>query len=139
VLNGFVIGAVALVPWLVPLKGGLDQSLFAVNALDFANQGRLFHDDGVGGYLIYAQWPERQVYIDDRAELYGDRFAEFVNVRAGNAKWRSVFNELELSQALLKVEDPLAQILLADGWIEAFRDERFVLLKENEPLSESNS
>jgi hypothetical protein len=137
-LNGLVVTAVILVPWLVPLKGGLDQSLFAVSALNYAEPGRLFHDDGVGGYLIYAEWPRRRVYIDDRAELYGDKFADFVNVRAGNAVWRSVFAELGLSQALLKIEDPLAQILLAQGWVESFRDERFVLLKENEPSVESN-
>jgi hypothetical protein len=135
-LNGLIVIAVILVPWFVPLKGGLDQSLFAVDALAFADAGRLFHDDGVGGYLIYSEWPDRQVYIDDRAELYGARFADFVSVRAGNAKWRAVFDELGLTQALLKVEDPLAQILLAQGWIESFRDERFVLLTEAEPLSD---
>jgi hypothetical protein len=122
----------------MPLKGGLDQSLFGVEALGFADPGPLFHDDGVGGYLIYAEWPRRHVYIDDRAELFGEKFADFVNVRAGSAKWRDVFAEFGLSQALLKNEDPLAQILLAEGWSEAFRDERFVLLKENEPLAEGD-
>jgi hypothetical protein len=138
VLNAIVLVAVVLVPWMVPLRGGLDQSLFAVEALTFADPGRLFHDDGVGGYLIYAEWPARQVYIDDRAELYGDKFADFVNVRAGNAIWKDVFAEFGLSQALLKTDDPLAQILLAEGWVESFRDKRFVLLKENEPLLESD-
>ena len=34
-----------------------------------------FHDDSTGGYLIWAEGPERLVYIDDRAELYGERAA----------------------------------------------------------------
>jgi hypothetical protein len=133
VLNSIVLAVVVSVPWALPLKGGLDHSLFAVRALEAAAPGRLFHDDAVGGYLIYAQWPERQAFIDDRAELFGDQFSDFVNVRAGHAEWSRVFERYGLTQALLKVEDPLAQVLAAEGWTETYRDRRFVLLRENEP------
>jgi hypothetical protein len=70
------------------------------------------------------------VYIDDRAELYGEEFADFVNARAAVPGWEEVFERFELSQALLKVTDPLSEVLMADGWIETYRDERFVLLAE---------
>jgi hypothetical protein len=133
VLNSIVLAGVVLVPWLVPLEGGLDQELFGVNALRYADSGRLFHDDAVGGYLIYAQWPERRVFIDDRAELFGPKFVDFVEARAGNARWEELFAEYGLSQALLKVDDPLVQVLWAGGWNEVYRDRRFVLLEENEP------
>jgi hypothetical protein len=126
--NAGVIVAVVVVPWLVPLEGGLDQELFAVEAIRHLQPGRAFHDDAVGGYLIYEQWPERLVYIDDRAELYEDDFADFVNARGGAPGWEEVFERFELSQALLKVTDPLGEVLIAGGWIETYRDDRFVLL-----------
>jgi hypothetical protein len=133
VLNSIVLATLIAVPWLVPLKGGLDQSLFAVRALEAAAPGRLFHDDAVGGYLIYAQWPARQAFIDDRAELFGDHFSDFVNARAGHADWTQIFDRYGLTQALLKIEDPLAQLLAAEGWTEVYRDKKFVLLTDEEP------
>jgi hypothetical protein len=129
-LNAVLLGAVVVIPLLVPLAGGLDRELFAVEAISHLAPGRAFHDDAVGGYLIYAEWPEREVYIDDRAELYGDAFVEFVRGRAGHDGWQEVFDRYQIRQALLKVEDPLVQILAVGGWQERFRDERFVILSE---------
>jgi hypothetical protein len=129
-LNALLVASVFLLPAVVPLAGGLDRELFGVEAISHLGPERTFHDDGVGGYLIYAEWPERLVYIDDRAELYGDGFVDFVRARAGHPVWREVLEEYEIRQALLKVEDPLAQILAAAGWEERYRDENFVVLAE---------
>jgi hypothetical protein len=128
IVNAVLVGVVVLVPWLAPIKGGLDQELFGVQAVEHLTPGPAFHDDAVGGYLIYAEWPERRVYIDDRAELHQEEFVDFVNARAGNDVWREVFNRYQLDQALLKLEDPLVQILEAEGWIQRFADDRFVVL-----------
>ena len=95
----------------------------------------MFHDDGVGGYLIYAEWPARQVFVDDRAELYGETFGEFVRARGGDPVWSEVFERYDLHQALVKIGDPLGQVLEAAGWTTSYRDEGFVLY-ENEPFDE---
>ena len=128
VVNAAIALAVILIPSLIPLSGGLDEELFAVDAIEHLAPGPAFHDDAVGGYLIYAKWPERQVYIDDRAELYGETSVDFVRARAGQSEWQRVFMEFEIHQALLKIEDPLTQVLAASGWTERFRDETFVVL-----------
>ncbi len=39
-------------------------------AIAAAGPGRFFHDDAVGGYLIYRDGPNRLVYVDDRVELF---------------------------------------------------------------------
>jgi hypothetical protein len=127
-LNAILLGTVLVIPALVPLTGGLDRELFAVEAISHLAPGRAFHDDAVGGYLIYAEWPDRLVYVDDRAELYGEASVDFVRARAGHPEWRRVFDHYDIRQALLKVEDPLAQILTVAGWEERFRDEMFVVL-----------
>jgi hypothetical protein len=129
-LNVILLSGVLLLPALVPLDGGLDRELFAVEAVSHLRPERVFHDDGVGGYLIYAEWPRRLVYIDDRAELYGDGFVDFVRARGGHPVWREVFEKFEIRQALLRIEDPLAQILKEASWVERFRDKKFVVLTE---------
>lgn len=130
--NAGVVAAVLVVPWIVPLDSGLDQELFAVEAVNRLAPGRAFHDDAVGGYLIYQKWPDRLVYIDDRAELYEEDFTDFVNARGAAPGWEQVFERYDLSQALLKVSDPLGEVLAAAGWSETYRDERFVLLVEDD-------
>lgn len=127
VVNVAAGALVLLIPFLVPVDSGLDESRFPLEAARHLTAERVFHDDGAGGYLIYAQWPERRVFIDDRAELYGEFLAEFVEVRGARPVWREVFEEHRITQALLKVDDPLAEVLRLAGWSEDHRDERFVV------------
>lgn len=127
-LNAVILALVVILPWVVPIKGGLDDELFAVAAVEHLQPGPVFHDDGVGGYLIYSKWPDRLVYIDDRAELYEQDFVDFVKARDADEIWREVFARHEIEQALLKHEDRLSQVLLAEGWEVVFEDEKFVLL-----------
>jgi hypothetical protein len=90
--------------------------------------GRAFHGPGAGGALIYAEWPDRLVYIDDRAELYGaEMFAATVGAIEGDG-YAEVLTRWELDQALLKADWVLVGALAADGWIERYRDENWVVL-----------
>jgi hypothetical protein len=88
-----------------------------------------FHDDSAGGYLIWAEGPERLVYIDDRAELYGDRMAEYVEVRDLERDWEPVFERDGIEQALLKVDEELIGELEAAGWTATYEDEEYVVLR----------
>jgi hypothetical protein len=128
ILNAVIMALVIALPWAVPIEGGLDDELFAVEAVEHLQPGPAFHDDGVGGYLIYTKWPDRLVYIDDRAELYEDDFIEFVKSRDADEIWRDVFARHGIEQALLKHDDRLSQVLLAEGWDPIFEDDRFVVL-----------
>lgn len=122
--------AVALVLGLGRAESEPDDELFPVAAVSALSPGPLFHGDAVGGYLIYSAWPQRLVYTDDRAELYGEqRFQDFVDARDGRPVWRDVFAEYGIVQALLPAEGTgLEEILTAEGWDEGYRDDEFVLL-----------
>ena len=128
VVNAVLLALVIVLPWAIPIEGGLDEELFGVEAVEHLEPGPVFHDDGVGGYLIYSKWPDRLVYIDDRAELYEEEFIEFVKARDADDVWRDVFARHEIRQALLKQEDRLGQVLVAEGWNPVFEDDRFILL-----------
>ena len=127
-VNAALLVMVLILPWVVPIKGGLDDELFGVEAVERLGPGPAFHDDGVGGYLIYSKWPDRRVYIDDRAELYQGDFIDFAKARDADEVWREVFARYEIAQALLKHEDRLTQVLLAEDWEPVFEDDRFVVL-----------
>ena len=123
------IGVLALVPFLVAGDGTLDGERFPVEAAEALRGQRLFHDDRSGGYLIWAVWPERRVFIDDRAELYRDLMAEFVAVRDGSTAWEPVFDREAIDEVLLSVDEELVDSLLAAGWNVAYSDDSFVVLR----------
>jgi hypothetical protein len=133
-----------VIPWVV-LSMALAVAVFmhAKNPFEFdaemfpsdaaiaaVGSGRFFHDDAVGGYLIYREGPERLVYIDDRVELYGaTRFAEFLDARDGD--YRTVFERYGMSTALVRSEWPLRMALLKDGWRITYEDSTFSVLAED--------
>ena len=98
-------------------------------ALAALDAGRTFHGPAVGGFLIYQQWPDRLVFVDDRAELYGA--AAFSDVVDGweATRHQQVFDDHGITQAVVKRTRPLAEALKADGWEVSFADETWVVLR----------
>ncbi len=121
--------AVLVLPFLLISDASIDEERFPVAAVAALNEGRTFHDDRTGGYLIWAEGPDRQVFIDDRAELYGDRLAEFVAVRDGDQPFGPVFERDGIEQALLKVSDSVVSELEEAGWVRVFEDTKYVVLR----------
>ena len=90
--------------------------------------GIAFHGPGAGGAIIYTEWPDRLVYIDDRAELYG---AEMFGVTVGAIKgegYVELFERWGLEQALVKADWALGADLATAGWTERYRDDNWVVL-----------
>jgi hypothetical protein len=119
---------VLVFPFFLRSDGSLDPERFPIAAASALGPGHTFHDDRTGGYLIWAEGPGRQVYIDDRAELYRDRLAEFVAVRSGEQPWEPVFERDGIEQVLLRVDAPVLGDLRESGWETAFEDGQYVVL-----------
>lgn len=100
---------------------GADEAYAALTTDDF------FHYTAAGGYVIYRFWPTLVAAIDDRAELHGDRLIAFAEAK--NGTYEELFAEYGFTEALVGVEWPLAHVLAADGWVEAYRDDAHVVLK----------
>jgi hypothetical protein len=125
-----IFAAVVLVmPFLLIDDGDLSGARFPIEALGSLDGSRTFHDDVTGGFLIWAEGPERRVYIDDRAELYGDRMREFVQIRSGGSPWEPVFEREGIEQALLANEEHLIPELRAAGWVSVHEDDDFTVLR----------
>jgi hypothetical protein len=125
-----VFGLVVLgLPFLLIADGELSEERFPVEALDDLHETTTFHDDRVGGYLIWAEGPKRKVYLDDRAELYGSRLEEFYRVRVGEIDWRPIFERDGIEQALLANSESLIERLEEGGWSTAYSDDHFTILQ----------
>ncbi len=110
------------------LREDLFPSAAAVAALE---QGPLFHGSAVGGYLIFADWPQVEVFIDDRAELYGaDGFERFRNLRAG-IDVQETFAELSIDQVIVTADWPIVDYLELLGWDYRYRDDHFVVMESS--------
>jgi hypothetical protein len=130
VLN-WVIAAMLLVVAVYPLTRPvtLREGRFPPSpALAALDEGRLFNGVAVGGYLIYEDWPRHEVYIDDRAELYGrEIFEQFEDLRAG-VDVDETFDELGIDQVLVERDWPIVGYLELLGWDSRYQDEDFVVM-----------
>jgi hypothetical protein len=122
-----LVGLLVLTPLMFRPLGKLDYERFPSPEIQAAMQGRsVFHDDVVGGFLIYDEWPGRLTLIDDRAELYGEEFfLQFTQVRDG--QYEELFEEYGFDAALTKEGWGLNERLRADGWIPVVESDSMVL------------
>jgi hypothetical protein len=117
----------AVSPLLLNPLGVLDDKRFPSGEIVSAMpEGEAFHGDAAGGYLIYAEWPERHVYIDDRAELYGAE-GLLAYQAARNGRYHETFDRYGLDVALSRIEWPLTEVLRDEGWIVSAEDDHFVV------------
>jgi hypothetical protein len=127
--GGVVAVAILALPWLLPMEHGLDPERFPI-ALASRLEGRhLFHDDVTGGYLIYETWPDREVLVDDRAELYGEFLGDYVSARRARPGWDAFLDRWDIDEALVRDEESIAEALRREGWDEVAASDGFVLLR----------
>jgi hypothetical protein len=130
VMNWLIAGTVAVGLFGVFFSAEVEFSKkFPAELADRLEADAVFHGVGVGGYLIYANGPDRPVYVDDRAELYGEPgFKEFTNAVRG-VGYREVFERWGITEALAEKDWPLVVDLVEDGWLEVATEHDFVLLR----------
>jgi hypothetical protein len=138
----FNIAVIVLMAILALVKWGslsLDQSAHeakqfperAVAFLQASNQpNRVFVYYDWGGYAIWKLHPQYRVFVDGRADLYGDdllrQFETAVQLRSG---WKEILNRWKVEAVLLPPSSALAQALMLDpDWHQPYTDDQAVLL-----------
>jgi hypothetical protein len=91
---------------------------------------RLFAYYDWGGYAIWKLYPGSKVFVDGRADLYGDdilrQFKTVVELRSG---WRQILDTWDVDAVLVPPSTAVAQALLLDpSWRESFQDSKAILL-----------
>jgi hypothetical protein len=86
--------------------------------------GEMFNHYNWGGYLIWRLWPDYQVFVDGRTDLYGDAFlGQYLSIQLGKAGYADRLREHGVGLVLGPPESALSTRLACDGgWTEAYRD-----------------
>ena len=79
---------------------------------DAGIKGRSFSVYHYGGYLINQFYPEQLVFIDGRADLYGDKFIqEYLEIAAANAGWKDKLEKYQIDYAIIEHKSALVELL----------------------------
>jgi hypothetical protein len=148
VVAGFLLGMVLLVqPWIKPVLPlpepyqalfapvpGAPQLFTADTPVEAANHllaepcdGHLFNEMGYGSYLDWALYPQAQVFIDPRVELYPlELWEDYIDLTRGR-NVEELLAQYDITCVMLDVylQPELAKTMpQLDGWHRTFVDER---------------
>jgi len=85
-----------------------------------------------GGYLIAKLYPNYRVFIDGRADLYGDLMDKFSTTVRGQGRWRQPLQEYGIRTVIIPPDSGLAGLLRLDkNWHAAFEDKQAVIFVRN--------
>lgn len=107
----------------------LQRQTFPVAAVDYlekeGQRGNIYNLYRWGGYLIWRLYPEGQVFIDGRADVYGDQFIEeYLEVYRVRRGWRDILEKHGVKLVLIDRDSALATLLHEDGdWRKVYEDE----------------
>jgi hypothetical protein len=105
---------------------------FPVNAP--SQNAKLFVYYDWGGYAIYNLYPRYRVFVDGRADLYGDDLMRdsirtLIDLRPG---WRDILNRWQIETILVPPSCALAQALLLNRqWHTTFSESHAVIFSRN--------
>lgn len=123
-------GVAASAIWSAAKLRGNDSAIAAaypVAAVDFLNRHgmngvRGFNTYGWGGYLIWRRLP---VFIDGRADVYGDEFlSRYLETFRLTERWREPLDQFGVEYVLVERTSPLATLLTATNqWRQVYADD----------------
>jgi hypothetical protein len=143
VLVVIMMGVISL-PWLkgiLPLpaaKAGLISSETPVQAAQFLLEeklpGRLFNSMSFGSYLIWAAYPEYQVFADSRIELFPEKiWFDYLKISNAEGDWESQLSDYGVNTLMLSpVEQPALVMAVerSSHWKKIYQDaETFIFIR----------
>jgi hypothetical protein len=138
-LNGGIVIAMAVfagihIAQVIQRQPQDEMRYFPVRAVAFlrANprSGPIFNDYDWGGYLIWKLWPSTLVFIDGRADLYGQELLDqFAKTYQFKGDWQQTLQRWGIGTVLVPSDSALAVGLRrAPGWTVAYQDPQAIVL-----------
>jgi len=139
VLNGAIVMAMAAfsvlhITQVISRQPQAEVQHFPASAVAFLQthptHGPIFNHYDWGGYLIWKLYPSIQVFIDGRADLYGEpllhQFADTYQFKGG---WRQSLQRWNIDTVLVPADSSLATGLRrAPGWTVSYEDPQAIIL-----------
>ena len=117
-----------------------ERTRFPADAVTFLEQshpiGQIFNAYSFGGYLIWRLYPKYRVYVDGRADLYGDSFlAHFNELYQGQVDPQPEFLRRDIRTVLVEPGAPIAGLLsITRGWRKLYQDALAVIYVRTDAL-----
>jgi hypothetical protein len=91
----------------------------------------LYNSYSWGGYLVWKLYPDYRVYIDGRADVYGDDFIEdFLRIYRAEPAWSEQLAKRDVRLVLIEPDAPLALALVASpDWQRVYADDHSALFE----------
>jgi hypothetical protein len=111
----------------------LQRRIFPVAAVDYIEQqdlrGNIYNLYQWGGYLIWRLYPKEDVFIDGRADVYGDKFIEeYLEVYRVRKGWRDVLERYNVNSIIIEKDSTFATLLAeSPDWQQVYADELAVV------------
>jgi len=108
---------------------------FPKAAVEFLNDRNLpqpiYNEYHWGGYLIWRLYPRYHVFIDGRADVYGDQLIDdFFKMHDGAKDWRTLLDHYGIQSALISPNTAIASLLRDDkNWQNVFEDQQIVIFE----------
>jgi len=134
ILVSFAIFVVMHIRTVVKNQTAAEAEGFPVRAVSFlAAQhppGPILNDYDWGGYLIWRLYPENRVFIDGRADVYGDvLMKDFGDANSLTDDWRGVLERWRIRTVILKSGSPLITALRTSReWKELYGDSQATVM-----------
>jgi len=136
-LGGFLVFVVARVGYVARHQAETEAKELPKAAVSFITAHRppapLFNHYNWGGYFIWKLYPEYRVYIDGRADLYGDAFMDDLATTyyLRGDSWRTTFDKWGIRTVVLPPDAPLVTALgTLPDWKTVYADSQAVVLSK---------
>jgi hypothetical protein len=115
-----------------------EAATFPKSALDWLvinhPAGKIFNSYTWGGYLIWRLYPQYPVFIDGRADVYGDQFIfKYIDIYNAHPGWEQALEAQSVNLALVEPNSGLANALRQSlVWKIAYEDKISIVFERNE-------
>jgi hypothetical protein len=117
---GWPAAGVLLVVFLAAAGGiefRFDEKIKPVAAVEFLKKehidGHMYDNDEFGDYLIYASYPQYEVFFDGRSDMYGaERLKEFQKFRIIGPGWEKIVEKYDIRWFFIASDSILTRYLL---------------------------
>jgi len=112
-----------------------DPEVFPIDAVSWLQEnpqeGNMFNNYKWGGYLQLNLWPEEKVFVDSKADFYGEQFIrQYRQVMFLEEGWEQVLDQYEVSWAIIPADEPVSKALEEElGWNIIYEDDTAVILR----------
>jgi len=113
------------------------ESVFPVKAVDWLvehpEERPIFNYFPWGGYLLYRNWPEQQVFIDGQTDFYGEQLTrEYEKVISLSDGWRAILEKYGVERVIMPAKSEIVRRLTNDEeWVLSYVDETAAVLDLN--------